>query len=295
MMPIRFAQVITGVYRGGAPTSEQLRILHDKYFVKHILSLDSDISQEIDGAVKALKMTHDTVALGDEGILTDSLKYLARNIQSLFANRPMYVHCAQGKDRTGLAVALFRIANGMIPEQALREARSFGFGIGLSNQRLGVYTKLILTSGGTKPVSLDNNAADAVDSVRNLLGEPQSGIDVFDSRHQSSSFLSMIDFSPGAGIERFDNQQSFGPITPIPENLSDVPDPLSTENFEQNMDKAYVDDRKKRKSKIRRMILEDMNDAMAQTGVFQNTNPILRGIGPIEPGGIMPYGWSFAY
>lgn len=41
---------------------------------------------------------------------------------------PIYLHCYMGRDRTGLTVALYRVkVEGMPPEQAYAEWRSFGF------------------------------------------------------------------------------------------------------------------------------------------------------------------------
>lgn len=36
--------------------------------------------------------------------------------------------------------------------------------------------------------------------------------------------------------------------------------------------------------------MEDMNELMANVGLNQNSSPILRGIGPIEPCGVLPFG-----
>jgi protein tyrosine/serine phosphatase len=40
---------------------------------------------------------------------------------------PLYVHCAQGCDRTGMVVACYRIESGWSNEDAIAEMDSFGF------------------------------------------------------------------------------------------------------------------------------------------------------------------------
>jgi protein tyrosine/serine phosphatase len=40
---------------------------------------------------------------------------------------PIYVHCAQGRDRTGMVIACFRIEGGWSTEDAIAEMDSFGF------------------------------------------------------------------------------------------------------------------------------------------------------------------------
>jgi protein tyrosine phosphatase (PTP) superfamily phosphohydrolase (DUF442 family) len=39
--------------------------------------------------------------------------------------KPVFIHCHQGKDRTGLAVAAYRLSQGMSAEDAIRELRRF--------------------------------------------------------------------------------------------------------------------------------------------------------------------------
>jgi protein tyrosine phosphatase (PTP) superfamily phosphohydrolase (DUF442 family) len=39
--------------------------------------------------------------------------------------KPIFIHCREGRDRTGLAVAAYRVAHGMSAEDAMREMRNF--------------------------------------------------------------------------------------------------------------------------------------------------------------------------
>ena len=39
--------------------------------------------------------------------------------------KPIFIHCREGRDRTGLAVAAYRVAHGMSADDAMREMRNF--------------------------------------------------------------------------------------------------------------------------------------------------------------------------
>src|SRR5207248_4631489 len=39
--------------------------------------------------------------------------------------KPIFIHCREGRDRTGLAVAAYRVAHGMSAQQAMSEMRNF--------------------------------------------------------------------------------------------------------------------------------------------------------------------------
>jgi hypothetical protein len=39
--------------------------------------------------------------------------------------KPIFIHCREGRDRTGLAVAAYRVAHGMSVDDAMREMRNF--------------------------------------------------------------------------------------------------------------------------------------------------------------------------
>lgn|SRR5574343_228456 len=108
-----------------------------------------------------------------------------------------------------------------------------------------------------------NDAADAASQVRNTF-DPSSQLETSDARH------------------------SFAPILPVGEGIS-AQEPVEIMN---TFDIMPTDDENHRKDKrkLRKQLLQDMNEAMAQVGTFDNINPILRGLGPQELWQIMPYG-----
>lgn len=130
-MPARFAKVQRGLYRGGCPTAEDLRILKNNYGIKKIVSLDDKCGHAIDNICKDLELEHIIWGLGDgRDPKVGALK--KRIVPQLLHGGPTYVHCFHGKDRTGMTIAMFRIYTGWSIDKALAEAFKFGMGSNLS-------------------------------------------------------------------------------------------------------------------------------------------------------------------
>ena len=112
------------------------------------------------------------------------VKFLKQDLFSLLQDDgPVLVHCAQGKDRTGLACALFRCRYQSWPASAaIKEAKSFGFGIGVDPSIIHLYTKLIHDSAEKR--HSDVNDGDIVSNER----EAASNYDDYEggNREQSS-------------------------------------------------------------------------------------------------------------
>lgn len=233
-MAVRFSQVAPGIFRGGKPSEEDLLILHDLWGIKRVISLDLDAGMEIAPEVEKLRMEQIIFPIHHE---TD-LEKLDNAIPELFSVQPMYLHCVHGRDRTGLAVALFRIQQGWDPRSALHEAFTFNFGDGLLPDEKKHYIDFILGFGNSQWPG-----PDVVDKLRDTYDNPQP----------------------------VDRLHSFSPSPPVEKQ---------EKTDQQNADDDF---------------LKDYNEAMAQVGVYENCNPVLKGIGPIEPCGVMPCGWSWTY
>ena len=237
-MPARFREVAPGLLRGGAPSPNDLAILKNVWGVKRIVSLDGKVGEQIAPFCQKLGLEQIIFPIENTPDIKDNLKYLKDNIGDILTeNMPVYVHCFHGKDRTGFAVAAYRLNSGWDYDHALKEALDLDFGTGLSQKHKNLYTSILKD---------ENDADDIVSKVRDSMND-------------------------GTAISNTDSRHSLSPITPIPDELS-------------------ADDRRRRRHKIRKMLLEDLNDAMAQVGVYENCNPILRGLGPIEPCGVLPCG-----
>lgn len=132
-MPDRFAEVQKGLFRGGCPTPEELRVLKDVYGVRKIVSLDEECGSKIKPVCEELGLEQVLWGLGaGDDPKVGALK--KRIVPQLLHDGPTYVHCYHGKDRTGMTVAMFRVYTGWPLTDALVEAHKFGMGKGLSKK-----------------------------------------------------------------------------------------------------------------------------------------------------------------
>jgi hypothetical protein len=163
-MPVRFQKVDEGIYRGGKPSEEDLQILSNVFNINHIISLDGDIGYKISPKVKKLGMKHTIIPIGGEE--SEALiKFLKNNIVNIIDNnKPVYLHCKHGSDRTGLAVAIYRQNKGWGADRALHEAKRFGFGDKLNPETEKLYSSYLL---GDVNESIDG---DMVSEMRRNFG-----------------------------------------------------------------------------------------------------------------------------
>jgi hypothetical protein len=166
-MIYRFAKITDGLYRGSAPNDYDVTMLHNKYGINKIVSLDQESSNKIDYICDLLKINHVLVPIDfSKSSLINLLKYDLKNL--LINNGPTYLHCFAGKDRTGLVSALFKCKYmGEDPSTAIDEAKSMGFGLGIPPEITLLYEKMIKSC---KP-SEDINNADIVSNERLYSGD----------------------------------------------------------------------------------------------------------------------------
>lgn len=119
-----FAQVSPNLYRGAQPTAEGFGALK-KMGIKTVVSLrtlhsDRDLLQGT-----GLRYAHfQCKAWHPEE--EDVVKFL--KLMQDPANHPVFVHCQQGSDRTGMMVTVYRITTeGWTPDAAMAELPNFGF------------------------------------------------------------------------------------------------------------------------------------------------------------------------
>lgn len=122
----RFGRVSEDLYRGGQPSTEGLQEL-ERMDVQLIVDLRGSASDTERDAVTKLGMQYVSIP---SHCPFPSDKPWARFLELMEQNRgkKVFVHCRLGDDRTGLAVASYRMAEeGWTPEEALIEMREFGF------------------------------------------------------------------------------------------------------------------------------------------------------------------------
>jgi hypothetical protein len=141
----RFRQVGPKLFRGSAPSIEDVVLLHKKFGITKIVSLDAIAGKRINRVCKLLGIKHIILPI-DIGHKSSLLNFLEKDITSLLSDGKgkVFIHCHSGKDRTGLAIALYRCEHdGWSADKAIREAKKLGFGIGVPPFIVKLYEKLI--------------------------------------------------------------------------------------------------------------------------------------------------------
>ncbi len=125
-----FHQVNDHIYRGGQPSGGGWESLAN-LGVKVVLDLryDNELQEHWvkseEQAVEAAGMRY--VNLPWNGLATPTDAQISQILAVLDSGEPVFVHCRAGKDRTGTAIACYRIAHDRWQnEQALEEAKSIG-------------------------------------------------------------------------------------------------------------------------------------------------------------------------
>lgn len=187
----RFFQVDSKLLRGGAPSEEEVRLLKDIWGVDKIVSLDSASANDIANVCSEIGLKHKIIPI--ENGNSPNISLLPAEVKNwLSDNDKVYVHCKHGKDRTGVAVSLYRIINGWPIEKALGEAKQIGMGAGLTPDNAETFYNAVYRLSG-----VDKNSTDDVVSLQrdNLAKEqhPPGHNNSFDAMPMQQSFAPYID------------------------------------------------------------------------------------------------------
>lgn len=139
----RFQKVTDGLYRGSAPSVDDVISLHKKFKIKKIVSLDEDAGLKIQKICHLLKIKQIITPL--DGTIHSVLKFLHHDLYDLLmSDGPTFVHCLHGKDRTGFIIALFECKYLDVPcTVAMQKALLLGFGHGIDPIFVHRFEKLI--------------------------------------------------------------------------------------------------------------------------------------------------------
>ena len=189
-MPENLKTVIPGkLYRSGQIAPTELKLLTVKpYNIKKIVSLDQGngtlikayIPQGVEHIIFPLLEGNGSV---EARKLVDAIKsgLLDSNLGAVL------VHCTRGIDRTGLAIALYRvIKEGKTCTQAIEEAKSMGYGSGIPANTLGQYNIEICRACKVShthyvQISNKNNDISQVDDIVNEMRDNFSHQDGWNS------------------------------------------------------------------------------------------------------------------
>ena len=209
------------LYRGSSPTIHDVKHLQDKFGIKKIVSLDHGAGEKIDRTCKLLNIKH--VKMYIEGDRRGLLHFVSQDLKKLFLEGgPTFMHCHYGKDRTGLATALIECKYlGKSPEQAIKDIKKLGFGVGVPPHIVHMYEKLIRAC---KPVkSQDQNSADIVSNEREYIGDNR---DSYLDEVQQGSFAPFLDpnYQYQYTVDQFPTRQNYDqPIIPHSDETNAVP------------------------------------------------------------------------
>ena len=113
-----FGVISADVWRGAKPTAEGLKTLADMG-VRTVIDLRQDSEcADIPPGVRYVRLP--VSAWHSDQVCTSAvLKAIKDN------PKPVFIHCTQGRDRTGLAIAAYRLSQGMSQEDAMTEVSNF--------------------------------------------------------------------------------------------------------------------------------------------------------------------------
>jgi protein tyrosine/serine phosphatase len=129
--PPRFGVVHERLYRGGQPTAEHMRMLHALGVTKVIDLRRERLDLVYAERAAARELGMEFVELPFYGIFGTDPEFLQRVVAEMAdaGGGAVYVHCGDGRDRTSLAVSLYRVmVERWHPDEAWeREAIGYGF------------------------------------------------------------------------------------------------------------------------------------------------------------------------
>ena len=125
----RFAQIRSGLTRGGEPSEADLKYLHDKGYKTIVSFLDNQAESAyvVKSGMKYVNIPiHSNMFSAQAPTDAQVREFLSLVKDS--TQYPMFIHCHAGKDRTGAMSAIYRMeVCGWTKDEALEEMRAFGF------------------------------------------------------------------------------------------------------------------------------------------------------------------------
>jgi protein tyrosine/serine phosphatase len=123
-----FHKVNEYLYRGGQPRSGGIKKLAE-LGIKTIINLrgEDEHTRAEQIEAKAVGLRYFNIPM--PGLAAPSDEQIARVMAIIDAqeNRPVFIHCKRGSDRTGMVIAIYRISReGWSPDCALAEAKRYG-------------------------------------------------------------------------------------------------------------------------------------------------------------------------
>lgn len=123
-----FHEVVSGIYRGAAPTTEGWKSLQTlKVHTIIDLRIERKLAQAEKKVAEGKGFTWINLPMGKEAPTQKQVDTFLATLANA-PNEPVYVHCQYGADRTGCMIGIYRVqVQGWSFAQAWPEMRKYGF------------------------------------------------------------------------------------------------------------------------------------------------------------------------
>jgi protein tyrosine/serine phosphatase len=117
------------IYRGGQPTREGYeRLASPDYKVATVIDLRDDYVDWAEKVVTGLGMKYKRIGTSAWTVDKAKVREFLTTVADAAAAGPVFIHCRQGRDRTGLEIAMYRVlVQGWSREKAIAELREHGY------------------------------------------------------------------------------------------------------------------------------------------------------------------------
>ena len=123
-----FQKVDDHVYRGAQPTDEGFKDLA-RLGIKTVIDLRMDVDAQESGLVGKAGMQYVRIPMTTHTPPTASQQSQFLSLVNDPARQPVYVHCKEGRHRTGVMTALYRMTQDRwTSDQAFKEMKQYDFG-----------------------------------------------------------------------------------------------------------------------------------------------------------------------
>ena len=159
---VNFGQISSSYYRGGEPSREGVLALA-KLGIKTVIDLQMEVDAQESGLVGKAGMHYVRIPMTTHTPPTASQQAQFLSLVNDPARQPVYVHCREGRHRTGVMTALYRMTQDRwTADQAFREMKQYDFGWDIlhSEFKRFVYAYVAPVAGASSPVIVAARATD---------------------------------------------------------------------------------------------------------------------------------------